>query len=80
MNYRIIAFPLLLILLSIDLCKGGHIYVEDLSIDWQNLKYFTKLMLPFSLENHLEKGEVIRIQMPIDMTSVSAKVWGYIKF
>ena len=65
---------LLISLLIINLSQSGHIYIEDLSIDWQNLKYFTKIMLPFSLENHLEKDEVIRIGLPIDMSSVTAKV------
>ena len=67
-------FSILITLAFINFCQNGHIFIEDLSIDWQNLKYFTKIMLPFSLENHLEKGEVIRIKLPIDMSSVTTTV------
>ena len=60
------------ILIQLVVC--GHIYIEDLTIEWQNLQYFNKIILPFNLENYLDKDEVIRLKLPIDMNSVTSTV------
>ena len=65
---------LLITFLSITSSNCGHIYIEDLSIEWQNQAYFNKITIPFNLENYLEKDEIIKIMLPLNMTSVTAQV------
>ena len=46
----------ILLLISLTILKCGHIYIEDLSIEWQNQDYFSTINIPFSLETPLKKS------------------------
>ena len=47
----------ILLLISLTILKCGHIYIEDLSIEWQNQDYFSTINIPFSLETPLKNPQ-----------------------
>lgn len=65
---------LILLLFSLTLLNCGHIYIEDLSIEWQNKDYFTTIKIPFSLETPLKKSQIIKVYLPFSMNSVSCSI------
>jgi len=60
---------IIVLLTLLSVCFAGHIYVGDVSLQYQNVGYFNGFKLAVNFESGLSKNGIIKINWPFALSS-----------